>query len=139
MAAQTKIGSTYNMLALPFQATNIANGNGTLATVQADSIEYVAPANGSVIGFSAGLNAALSTGTLEFYPTVNGSLMPSFANALVYNNQQRASQQFEARRDNYTFVAGQRIGVEWRKSGTISPTTTDGTFLLLVLLEDVNY
>lgn len=141
MVTQTNLGSTYNILALPFSATNIGDADGTLNSVQADTDVYTMPAAGSVIGFSAYGNAQLTTGTLDFHPTVNGSLMPAFDGdtAQLHSLQQNPYRMQEARKNLFTFTAGQRIGLNWEKTGTVDPTTTDASAVLIVLLEDVDY
>lgn len=136
--AQTSIGSTKQVVALPFGATDIANANGTLKSVQTDTTGYTMPFGGSVIGVSGSLTGTLTTGTMQFQAVVNGSLMPAFDNTL-YGSNGGVRQTIEGRRTNMTFQAGDTLELMWQKTGTIAPTTRDGAFLLIVLLEEVNY
>jgi hypothetical protein len=127
-------------LPLPFVKTDIANADGTLIAVQATTNDYVMPSGGSVIGFSASPNGTLTTGTLQFQPRIDGSLCPMFpASASLHTNQGTASYMQEAGKANYTFTAGQKVGVNYDASDTIEPETMDGSFLLFVLLEGVRY
>lgn len=133
-------GHTEQMVALPFIKTDFADANGTLNTPQATSLEYVMPAAGSIIGITGALNAALSTGTLTFQATINGSLSPVWPDAAsLRTNQQRAYYMQDANKANFVFAAGQRVGVHVNASDTISATTTDGAFLVFVLLDNVRY
>lgn len=139
-APQTQLGSTFNVVTLPFQGTDFANADGTLFTAQATTPEYVMPTRGSIIGVSGGLNGTLVTGTLTPQAMIDGSLCPIFPDAAaVRTNQQYGYYMQEARKENYTFTAGQRLGMIVDKAGTVSPTTRDGAFLLVVLLEGVRY
>lgn len=142
--AQTHIGSSKQVAAIPFVGLNIANASGTLTTtflgtINANMNEYVAPYAGSVIGVSGRLNAALTTGTLQMFATVNGSASSLFSNGPIHVTAQGNSQTIEAERSGYTFAAGDRLGMGYYASDTINPTTNDGSFLLIVLFEGINY
>jgi hypothetical protein len=127
-------------LPLPFVKTDIADADGTLIAVQATTNDYIMPAAGSVIGFSASPNGTLNTGTLQFQPRIDGSLCPMFpSSASIHHNQVTSYYMQEAGKANYTFTAGQKVGVDYDASDTIEPTTVDGAFLLFVLLEGVRY
>lgn len=140
MAAQSPLGSRKAVQVLHFSKTNIANANGTLQTLQADNDEYVMPVAGAIIGFTGALNATLTTGSLVFQPTINGSLCPALPDAAsLRTNQQRSNYMQDAWRNNYIFSAGQRLGVMWRKADTVNPTTADAACLLVVLLDQVEY
>lgn len=118
---------------LVFQATNIADAAGTAKAVEPSSNEYVMPYGGSVVAITAALNAALSTGTLTFRPTINGSAVTAFnATALSSSKQRTADTQLS---DKTVFAAGDRLGIDWTKTGTVSPTTLDATITLWVLVE----
>jgi hypothetical protein len=140
--SQTRLGSTKEVLHLPYQATNLVNVNGTMHTGQTGVLAWAAPASGWVIGFSGNLNASLTAGTITAHATVNGSLLPGFnangASVLVPEHAY-GYQRHEAGRALHRFSAGDRLGMEYRASNTIDPETTDGSFLLVVLLEDVQY
>lgn len=138
--AQDLGGVTQYVSQLAFAKTNVADANGTLNTLEGTTLEYVMPYPGSIIGFSASQNATLTTGTLTFQPTINGSLcpvLPSAANVTL--SAQRSSYTQDAEKANYTFTAGQRVGVHYNASDTINATTTDLACLLVVLLDSVRY
>lgn len=140
MASQTHIGSSKFASALMFRATDIPNANGTLATAQGTVIRYTAPFAGSIIGFSGTLSAHLTTGTLIFQPSINGSLCPVFPDAAsLRTNQTKSAFSQEARKSYYRFAAGDAIGVNFNASDTINPATTDTACLLVVLFEGVNF
>ena len=133
-AVQEQISVTDYLVPLVFQATNIPDAAGTANGVEPTTTEYVMPWAGSVVGISAGLNAALSGGTLTFRPTINGTANTGLTVALS-GSAQRASANKPA--DTVNFSAGQRLGVDWTKSGTVNPTTTDGIIILWVLMTGV--
>jgi hypothetical protein len=141
--SQTHIGSSKAYHSLPFVEENFTNtAAGTLNAANGTAEDYYMSRGGSIIGFSGALNAALTTGTLSFQPMIDGSLCPVFgSDSYIHSGQQRGYVTQDARKDNYTFTAGQRLAVKWVKVGSdaISATTVDGAFQLEVLLEDVLY
>ncbi len=138
--ASSALGSQKVIQLLPFQKTDVTDADGTLVPVLSTALGYVAPYGGSVLGFSGTLSGALTTGSLVFAPTINGSLCPSFPDAAsLRTNQQKGYYTSDGRKANLTFNAGDTIGVNWLKTGTINPTTTDVNALLVVLFEQVLY
>jgi len=138
--ASTALGSQKVIQLLPFQKTNVGDADGTLNPIMITGEAYVAPYPGSVLGFSGTLSGALTTGSLVFAATINGSLCPSFPDAAsLRTNQQKSSFTQDGRKANYSFNAGDTVGVNWLKTGTINPTTTDVNALLVVLFEQVLY
>ncbi len=140
MATQTPIGSTKIPNMLQFGTISIGNANGTLYTPIVSMLEYRMPQRGSVIGFSANLTGTLTTGTLQFYPTKNGSVMSnSFTNGTVnigtLGNHERA----QAGQGGFSFAEGDTVGLMFQKTGTVAPTTRDCAALLIVLLEGYDY
>lgn len=133
-AVQEQISITDYLVPLVFQATNIPDATGNANTIEPTTTEYVMPFAGCVVGISASGNALLSTGTLTFNPSVNGVANTGLGVTLT-NAVQRASATKLA--DAINFSAGQRLGVPWTKTGTISPTTTDANIVLWVLVEGV--
>jgi hypothetical protein len=116
-----------------FQTSNIADAAGTANAIEPASTEYVMPYPGSVVAITAALNGALSTGTVTFRPTINGTAVTAFtATALSSSKQRTADSQLA---DKTHFAAGDRLGIDWTKSGTVSPTTLDATITLWVLVE----
>lgn len=137
---QGYLGSRKNYAQFHFVGANLTNTGGTLqfpGTLQVQ--QFWMPRKGSVIGFSGSLNASLSTGTLTFQPTIDGSLAPAFSSAPLHVNQQAAYETWDANKDNAIFTAGQSLGVSYTSSDTVTPLTVDGVFIIEVLLEDVNY
>jgi hypothetical protein len=140
MASQTPIGSTKIPLALPFGTLQIGNAAGTLYTPITTLTEYRMPRHGWVIGLSTNLTGTLLTGTLSFYPTLNGSPMTnSFSNGTVnigtFGNYERD----QAQQPGFQFSDSDTIGVGFSKTGTVTPTTRDLNALLLVLLDGYDY
>ncbi len=133
-AVQEQITPTSFLVPLVFQATNIPDAAGVANTVEPTTPEYVMPWAGSIVGISAAQNAALSTGTLTFRPTINGTGNTGITTALSSSAQRNYTKKPA---DTVKFAAGQRLGVDWTKSGTVSATTTDATIILWVLVEGV--
>lgn len=140
MASQTAIGSTKIPLALPFGTTQIGNVNGTFYTSVISLLEYRMPKRGSVIGMSVNLSGTLTTGTMTFYPTLNGAPMTnSFANGTVNIGTLGNFERDQARQGGFSFNESDTVGIGWTKTGTITPTTRDANALVLVLLDDYDY
>lgn len=133
-AMQEAIAITMPMVALPFQASNVPDAAGNAKAVEPASNEYIMPWRGSIVGIAVRSNADYTGGTLTFRPTINGTANTTLTAVLDDTNQQAYSRK-DARSIN--FAAGDRLGVDWTKSGTVAPTTTDVVITLFVLLEDV--
>ena len=140
MASQTPIGSTKIPIALPFGTTAIGNVNGTFYTNPVSLTEYRMPQRGSVIGMSVNLSGTLATGTMTFYPTLNGApFTNSFAAGTVNIGTLGNYERDQARQPGFTFNASDTVGIGWTKTGTITPTTRDANAVLLVLLDEYDY
>lgn len=142
--SQTHIGSTKQVVTLPFHQWQIPNANGTLyANVNTNGtlVDYTMPSGGSILGITGSLTGALSTGTLQFQPRIDGSLCPVLGGGNAVQDLSNTSFHFmqDGRKDNFRFNAGANVGVNFNASDTISPTTLDGNYLLVVLLEGVEY
>lgn len=137
MVAQIHTGSTKQVVALPYAATNIGDANGTFATPQADTPYYAMPYRGSVVGAALHLNGTLVTGSIQVAPVINGTAKAAIT-APLHGSAQTVTARKSARMADYSFSAGDRIGAVWQKSGTISPTDRDATLVLFVLLEGVD-
>lgn len=118
---------------LPFSVSNVPDAAGT-AKVNADGNEYRMTRSGSVVGISAQLNAALSGGTVTFRPTVDGTAKTALSTDVSSSAQ--GSQKTKAA-NTVPFAAGAKLGVDYVKSGTVNPTTTDAIIVLEVLLDGV--
>lgn len=139
MVAQTHIGSTKQVVALQYAATNIGDANGTFVSLQgADTSSYPMAYRGSVIGAALHLNGTLTTGSIQVAPVINGVAKAAITNYL-HGATQTITARRSARQSDYSFQAGDRIGAIWQKSGTIAPTDRDATLVLFVLLEGVDY
>jgi len=131
------------MAQFPYFGTNIADASGTLSSqwmgtlTEANPTEWIAPYNGSVIGATGLLNGSLSTGSLALFPTVNGVAQTAVTGATLSSTAQSIAATQPAQ--GVKFAAGDKLGLGYTKSGTVSPTTLDGTFLLVVLYEGVDY
>lgn len=140
MATQTPIGSTKIPIALPFGTTSIGNVSGTLYSVMSSILGYTMPADGSVIGISQLLSGTLTTGTMTFYPTKNGSPMTnSFSNGTINISTLGYYERDQAHQGGFSFNAGDYVGLGFTKTGTIAPTTRDLNALLIVLLDRYDY
>lgn len=132
---QERIAVAHNVILLPFQATNITDAAGNAAAIQADSLEYVIGFKGSIFGISVRHNADLTGGVITWRPTINGTANTTLT-VLTDDTNQQAYKSIAARR--VRFAAGARIGVDWTKTGTVAPETTDAVIALLLLLEGID-
>ena len=140
MASQTPIGSTKVPIALPFGTTAIADAAGTLYTTVISLTEYRMPKRGSVIGMSVNLSGTMNTGTLTFYPTLNGAPMSNtFSNGTVNIGTYGHYERDQAGQGGFSFAAGDTVGLGFSKAGTVEPTTNDANALVLVLLDQYDY
>ncbi len=127
---------------MPFQLTNAVQANGTLTTGQTGVTSWVAPGAGSFVGYSGSLNESIVTGTIKAHATINGSLCPVFGDTTdswLVPEHSYAYHRQGGRKPLFTFQAGDRLGMEYRTTGTLNPTTGDGSFLLVALLENIIY
>ncbi len=135
-------GSRKQVAHFMFVGPNLSATNGTLlshGTLGAQT--YWMPRRGSIIGVSGSLNAALTAGTLTVQAYIDGSAVPAFSasTALLHLSQQAGFTTVDKQKDSHTFIAGQSIGLRYISSDSVAPLTTDGIFLVEVLLEDVDY
>lgn len=138
---QSNVGSTKNMVALPFYKANIGNSDGTLTGISGVTEDYVMPVGGWIIGMGATLDGTLTSGTLNLAPSVAGSVsgrLWSGGNADLWARTAYATQEAGSN-PLWSFQAGQAIGLTWQKTGTIAPTTRDMNVVLLVLLDGYVY
>jgi hypothetical protein len=140
MTAQTPIGSTKIPLALAFGTVGIGDAAGTLYTNVTSVVGYRMPQAGSVIGFANQMSGTLATGTLAFYPTLNGASMTNtFTNGTTNIGTFGMYERDQAQQGGFSFAAGDVVGLAFNKTGTVAPTTRDCNALLLVLLEGYDY
>lgn len=133
--AQEQIAITTYLVPLVFQAVDVPDAAGNAKTVESGSNDYVMPWAGSIVGMSVRHNADLTGGTITWRPTIGGT-----ANATMTCTTDDTNQQDYAVTEGRAvpFTAGARIGVDWTKSGTVAPTTTDAAIVLFVLLEGIS-
>jgi hypothetical protein len=93
---------------------------------------------GSFIGIGVNLSGTLATGTLNFYPTVNGVpvTLATGDSPEIILSELTAYETFNAR--DYAFSAGDTIGLMYTKADTVDPTTRDIKATVYVLFEGVN-
>ena len=138
MAVQDIQGSIKVPVLLPYRYEQLGNANGTLFTAQGTVTEYVMPVGGSIIGYGANLDGTLTTGTLTFAPTINGTASSATfaAGTLVLQHAYQTTQSDSA---NLTFNAGDTVGLMWTKAGSVTPTTRNMVGELVVLLNRYYY
>lgn len=135
MQLQERIAVTTYVLPLVFQASNIPDAAGTANTIEASTPHYVMPFAGSVISISVRHNADLTGGVITWNPTIDGTANTALGCVTDDTNQQRSAR---VAAGVVRFNANQRIGVAWTETGTVAPTTTDVSILVLVALDDVS-
>lgn len=129
-----QISVTQPLVPLFFGATNIPDAAGVAFASEPASQDYVMPWAGSIVGISVAQNAALASGTLTWRPRIDGTANTTMT-VVTDSSNQRATNKINA--GKVPFTAGQRLGVDWTKSGTVSATTTDATIILWVELDEV--
>lgn len=140
MASQTAIGSTKIPIKLAFGTVGVGNAPGTLYTNVTSVTEFRMPYKGSVIGYSVNLTGTLTTGTLQFTPTKNGTPMTgTFSNGTVNIGTLGNHERVQANQPTWSFVEGDTVGLCFGKTGTIAPTTRDCVAVLFVLLDGYDY
>lgn len=142
MASQTPIGSTKNMISLNYGTVSVGDANGTMRVGNfANIFERRMPSPGAVVGITSQLSGTLTTGTLTFYLTKNGSPTTggTFGQGTVNISTFGTYERDPAYLPQFTFAAGDTIGVGFSKAGTIAPTTRDMEVTLLVLLDQYDY
>lgn len=130
-----RIVAQANIFKFDFQALNVGDAAGTADILGgAVGTQIPIPLGGSIVAMAVRGNALLSTGTLLFRPTVNGSAITTFGLTALTSAIQQAYK--VKSRELHRLAAGQRLGVDWTKTGTVSPTTIDFIISLYVLLGD---
>lgn len=144
--SQTHIGSTKQVVMLPFAAHDVTDASFTLnayppGTNAVAMRDYTMPYQGSILGFTGALSEALTDGTLQGTALKNGTELTTWTGkSLQPETPQYIYVTQEGRKSGYTFNAGDRLGLVMHKAGgTVAPTTADGVFVLIVLLEGVEY
>lgn len=113
---------------IPFAISNIPDAAGVAG------FEYRMHRDGSVIGLSVRHNADLTDGVITWRILKNGSAVSTYTVA-TNDTTQGASLPIAA--DAVPFVAGDVLSIDWTKSGTVAPTTTDvGAYLEVMFYND---
>jgi hypothetical protein len=123
-----------NVIVLTFSAVDVPNAAGTANTVASGNTSYLLPFSGSIVSIMAASNDAFTGGTVTFRPTVNGTANTTLTTALSSSVQQNY---VNGPADQVRFAAGDRIGVDFTKSGTVAPITNDVIIMLFVLVENM--
>lgn len=113
----------------------VAEVNGATDEDAHDETEYVMPFAGEIVGITASYTADITAGTLDAFPTINGTADALTVQLADTVQRARATQ----RRQTKTFKAGDRIGAEIDTAASFAPVTSDllVTVWVLLHLEDV--
>jgi hypothetical protein len=140
MTAQVGTGSTFVPLLLVFGTLAVPNADGTLLSNMTSGFAgYQMVKGGNVIGMAATLDGTLTTGTLQFTPTVNGTPMTGTFSTGTINIGALANNQTVVSQNVFRFNRGDVVGAIWNKTGTVAPTTRNLQLTLVVLLESYDY
>ena len=132
---QDAIASKHYVMALPFAITDVTDADTSAHTLEATSLDYVMPWAGSIVGISVRHNADLTGGVLTWEATVAGTAVTALSVVTDDTNQQAYG---SAGVTADEFVAGARIGLEYTKTGTVAPETTDVAATVFVLLKSID-
>ena len=133
---QETIATKHNVVALPFAQVDVPDAAGVYDTLSGASGAYVMPWDGFVVGMSVRHNADLSGGVITHRVLVNGTANTAYTLTTDDTNQQAYRSLPEGA---IPFKKGDRLGLDFTKTGTVAPTTTDVDALLLVLLKDMEF
>lgn len=122
----------YSLLALLFNQTNVLDAAGDAEAWEASNTQTPPMLwAGSVVGLSVYHNADLTGGVITWTPSINAVADTDLAVVTDDTNQQAYG---DIAPGKIPFVAGDRVGVSYTKTGTVAPTTTDVVILLIVLV-----
>jgi len=133
---QERIAITDNVVALPFAQVDVPDAAYVYDTLSGASGSYVMPWAGFVVGFSVRHSADLTGGTITHRILVNGTANTSYT-ATTDDTNQQATRKLPP--GAVPFAAGDRLGMDATKSGTVAPTTTDVDAVLFVVLTDMEF
>jgi hypothetical protein len=117
------------VVALPFAQVDVPDAAGVYDTLAGASGAYVMPWAGWVIAMSVRHNADLAGGTITHRILVNGTANTTYTLVTDDTHQQAYS---EFKDEAIPFAAGDYLGMDFTKSGTVDPTTTDVDAVLFV-------
>lgn len=116
---------------LLFFQTNLADANGDMESWEAsNTLGPPAPFAGFVVGIQIYTNADLTGGVITFAPSVNGTADTDLTAVLDDTHQEAYTQ---IRPGAVPFAAGDNLGINYTKTGTVAPATTDVVGKLLVV------
>lgn len=125
------IALTFMQDALAASQTDVQLLIGEVASAASNAVDgYVMPFAGEIVGITARLSAAATTGTLTVGPTVNGTEKTDPTLSITT----AVSAWDTAPRGTSTFAAGDLIGAEITTGGTWDGTTADLTVTVYVIL-----
>lgn len=108
--------------------TNLAGVVVPLSGGNTTNAEVLIPRVGSLLGCAVKLSAAMGTGTLDVWPTINGTTQATLKchmNAATASiNQQKA---VEVAKDSLALAAFDKVGVKITSSAAFAPVTIDMT------------
>lgn len=126
-----EMGLAYFPGILVFNQTNLIDANGDMESWEATNIlTPPAPLAGFVVGIFIYTNADLSAGVITFAPSINGT--PDLdLTAVLDDTHQEAFTLIPP--GKVPFAAGDNLGINYTKTGTVTPATTDVVGKLLVV------
>lgn len=128
-----EMGLKWMPMTLPFNQTNMGDAAGSMEGWEASNVlGPPMPFAGTVVGLLVYTNADLTGGTITFNPTVATTAKTALGAVLDDTHQQAYTMIAPGL---VTFAAGDKLGVDYAKSGTVAPTTTDVVALLLVVFD----
>lgn len=133
---QESIAIRHNVVALPFAQVDVPDAAFVYDTLSGASGGYVMPWSGFVVGMSARHNADLTGGVITHRVLVDGTANTTHTIVTDDTNQQAYKRLPEGA---IPFTAGQRLGMDGTKTGTVAPTTTDVDAALFVVLKDMDF
>jgi hypothetical protein len=126
-----EMGIHYFPDTLVFNQTNLADANGDMESWEASNILGPPAAfPGFVVGISVYTNADLTGGVITFAPSVAGTPDTDLAVVLDDTHQQAYAM---IPPTLVPFAAGDKLGINYTKTGTVAPATTDVVGKLLVV------
>lgn len=135
---QEAIAIKNNVVALPFAQVDVPDAAYVYDTLSGVSGVYVMPWDGYVIGVSARHNADLTGGVITHRVLVNGTANTTHT-IVTEDTIQQAYKSIPADSGGIPFKAGDRLGMDATKTGTVAPITTDVDAVLFAVLTGMEF
>ena len=133
---QEAIAIRHNVIALPFAQVDVPDAAGVYDTLSGASGSYVMPWDGFVVGMSVRHSADLTGGVITHRVLVNGTANTSY----TIGTEDTIQQAYRALSEGQiSFKAGDRLGMDFTKTGTVAPTTTDVDAMLFVICRNMEF